>query len=120
MITGLQQMPDAVHVLVSTELLAQLETDWSPAVQLMIKRTPGVGSGYEMIARTHNCLGDRDQLDRWIRTEIDRAIAHHAAGQGNGHQPGEMCDGWTALTEAMQMMHDQAHELFKQDGPTNG
>lgn len=52
MITGLQ-MPDAVTVLVSTELLPQLEADWSPPVQVMIRRTPGIGSGYEMIARTH-------------------------------------------------------------------
>lgn len=55
MIEGLQQMPDAVTVLVSTELLAQLEADWSDPVQIQIKRTPGIGSGYEMIARTHTC-----------------------------------------------------------------
>lgn len=56
MITGLQ-MPDAVTVLVSTELLAELEADWSPPVQIQIRRTPGIGSGYEMIARTHHVDG---------------------------------------------------------------
>lgn len=56
MITGLQ-MPDAVTVLVSTELLAQLEADWSPPVQIQVRRTPGIGSGYEMVARTHQVDG---------------------------------------------------------------
>lgn len=51
-------MPDAVTVLVSTELLAQLEADWSPPVQIQIKRTPGIGSGYEMTARTHLVDGE--------------------------------------------------------------
>lgn len=46
-------MPDAVTVLVSTELLAQLEAEWSPPVEIQVRRTPGIGSGYEMIARTH-------------------------------------------------------------------
>lgn len=45
------QMPDAVTVLVSTELLAQLEADWSAPMQIHIDRTPGIGSGYEMICR---------------------------------------------------------------------
>lgn len=54
-IEGLHQMPDAVTVLVSTELLAMLEAEWSPPVQIHIVRTPGIGSGYEMIARTHTC-----------------------------------------------------------------
>jgi hypothetical protein len=54
MISGLP-MPDAVTVLVSTELLAQLEADWSPPVQIQVRRTPGIGSGYEMTARTHTC-----------------------------------------------------------------
>lgn len=51
MISGLP-MPDAVTVLVSTELLAQLEAEWSPPVQVQVRRTPGIGSGYEMICRT--------------------------------------------------------------------
>lgn len=54
-------MPDAVSVLVSTELLAQLEADWSPPVQVQVRRTPGIGSGYEMICRTHECPGSRSQ-----------------------------------------------------------
>lgn len=45
------QMPDAVTVMVSTELLAQLQADWSPPVQIQVCRTPGIGSGYEMTAR---------------------------------------------------------------------
>lgn len=48
-------MPDAVTVLVSTELLALLEADWSAPMQIQVRRTPGIGSGYEMIARTHTC-----------------------------------------------------------------
>lgn len=40
-----------VTVLVSTELLAELG-DWSPPVQVKIIETPGVGTGYEMIARS--------------------------------------------------------------------
>lgn len=58
MIEGLQQMPDAVTVLVSTELLAQLEADWTPPVQLHIDRTPGIGSGYELIVRTVQRIED--------------------------------------------------------------
>lgn len=48
-------MPDAVTVLVSTELLAQLTDEWSPPVQIHVDKTPGIGSGYEMICRTHTC-----------------------------------------------------------------
>ena len=59
MITGLP-MPDAVTVLVSTELLAQLEADWSPPLHIQITRTPGIGSGYEMTCRTHECGTNQD------------------------------------------------------------
>jgi hypothetical protein len=58
MIEGLHQMSDAVTVLVSTDLLAQLEDDWSPAVQIQIRRTPGIGSGFEMIARNLRPIED--------------------------------------------------------------
>lgn len=51
------EIPEAVTVLVSSELLAHLEQDWSPPVHVWIRRTPGVGSGYEMIASTHTCDG---------------------------------------------------------------
>lgn len=47
-------MPDAVSVLVSSDLLAELE-DWSPPVQVQVRRTPGIGSGWEMVFRTHDC-----------------------------------------------------------------
>jgi hypothetical protein len=57
MISGLP-MPDAVSVLVSTELLAQLEADWSPPIQIQLTRTPGIGSGYEMVCRTHQVDGE--------------------------------------------------------------
>jgi hypothetical protein len=40
-----------VTVLVSKELVVELG-DWSPPVQVKIIRTPDVGTGYEMIART--------------------------------------------------------------------
>lgn len=52
---GSLNMPDAVTVLVSTELLAQLTDEWSPPVQIHVNKTPGIGSGYEMICRTHTC-----------------------------------------------------------------
>lgn len=39
-----------VTVLVSTELLAELG-DWSQPVQVKIIETPGVSTGYELIAR---------------------------------------------------------------------
>lgn len=54
----------AVTVLVSTELLTQME-DWSPPVQIQVRRTPGIGSGYEMIARTINV----EQIAERARTE---------------------------------------------------
>jgi len=41
----------AVTVLVDTELLAELG-EWSPLVQVMVKETPGVGTGWEMVFRT--------------------------------------------------------------------
>lgn len=46
-------MPEqpTVTVLVSPELLEQLG-DWSPWVQVRIVETPGVGTGWEMEART--------------------------------------------------------------------
>lgn len=65
-------MPDHVTVLVSTELLAELEADWSHPVQIQVRRTPGIGSGYEMTARTHTCPAPiREQiigalLDAWM------------------------------------------------------
>lgn len=66
-------MPDAVSVLVSTELLAQLEADWSPPVQLQVRRTPGIGSGYEMTARSHarpnRKMSESGQEQTVVRTE---------------------------------------------------
>lgn len=56
--------------------------------------------------------GLREALHGWIREEIERANKFHAATKGNGHQAGDTCDGWTALTEAEQMLHDDAHELL--------
>lgn len=53
-------------------------------------------------------------LDQWLRKMIDAAIAHHAAGGGNGHQAHEHCDGWYALQDALQLMHDNSR-LFLQE-----
>lgn len=40
-----------VTVLVSPELIAQMKDDWSPPVQVQIIETPGVGTGWELVAR---------------------------------------------------------------------
>lgn len=45
-------MSDVVTVLVSRELIELLGDDWSEVVQIKLIETPGVGTGYEMIART--------------------------------------------------------------------
>lgn len=82
MITGLP-MPDAVTVLVSTELLAVLEAGWSPPVQIQVRRTPGIGSGYEMIARTHRCAPalTPDLIERYCEAMHD-AYERAAVGAG--------------------------------------
>lgn len=41
-----------VTVLVSRELLAELG-EWSAPVQVKVVETPGIGTGWEMIARTY-------------------------------------------------------------------
>jgi hypothetical protein len=100
MITGLP-MPDAVTVLVSLELLAQLEADWSPPVEVMITRTPGIGSGYEMVARTHTHDGQTsdgyhtfDELYRF-RLLYNAALFNQWAslGQYDVHKSRRHCDG---------------------------
>lgn len=45
-----------VTVLMSGELVEQLE-EWSPPVQLKIVKTPGIGTGYEAIARPATIAG---------------------------------------------------------------
>lgn len=40
-----------VTVLMAGELVDELE-EWSPPVQVRIIKTPGIGTGYEAIART--------------------------------------------------------------------
>jgi len=45
-------------------------------------------------------------LDRWIAEQVRRGIAHHAATTGNGHQPDDHCDGWSAVSDVLQIMHD--------------
>lgn len=44
---------DIVTVLVSTVLLAELG-EWSDPVHVMIRETPGVGTGWELIFRDPN------------------------------------------------------------------
>lgn len=44
----------SVTVLVSPELIAQMDGEWSPPVQVQVIETPGVGTGWEMIARTYS------------------------------------------------------------------
>lgn len=48
---------DVVTVLVSTEFLARLG-EWSDPVRVMIQKTPGVGTGWELIFQTIN---ERDE-----------------------------------------------------------
>lgn len=49
-----------VTVLVSRELLEQLG-EWSEPVQVKVVETPGVGTGWELIARTYPLTGEGDQ-----------------------------------------------------------
>jgi len=49
---------EQVTVAVATEFLAELG-EWSEPVQVQIVETPGVGTGYEMIFRTHRPIGYR-------------------------------------------------------------
>jgi len=42
---------DAVLVQISHPLLLEMLGQWGPPVQVMITHTPGVGTGYDMIAR---------------------------------------------------------------------
>jgi hypothetical protein len=51
---------NVVTVMVSIELLAQLQHDWSPPVQIEIESPTG-GTGYVMNARTHTCPPDSEQ-----------------------------------------------------------
>lgn len=48
---------DVVTVLVSTELLASLG-EWSEPVHVMIRETPGVGTGWELIFRDPNVASE--------------------------------------------------------------
>lgn len=52
-------------------------------------------------------------LDQWLRKMIEAAIAHHAASGGNGHQADELCDGWYALQDALQLMHDNSRPFLQ-------
>jgi len=66
------EMP-AVTVLVSSKLLRQLG-EWSEPVEIRIVETPGLGTGYEMTARTapvHRAGGHADYGDGrgWIVEE---------------------------------------------------
>lgn len=65
-------------VLVHTELLAEFD-DWSPTVQVMIIRTPGSETGYELIART--VADSKEAVDRWVR---DHAYAPDDIVLGDG------------------------------------
>jgi hypothetical protein len=47
----------AVTVAVSTELLAELR-EWSQPVEVQVVETPGVGTGWEMIFRRHECVDE--------------------------------------------------------------
>lgn len=108
MIQGLP-MPDAVTVLVSTEMLAQLEADWSPPVQVQVRRTPGIGSGYEMVARTHQVDGQTsdgyhtfDELYRFrllynaVLFSEWGALRRYDVHKSWRHHDGELCfaGGW--------------------------
>lgn len=84
-------MLDAVTVLVSTELLGQLEADWSAPMQIRIDRTPGIGSGHEIICRTHLCppclckvIEVRAECPQHGTNPGDVEQAEDTAGQGQG------------------------------------
>lgn len=109
MIEGLQQMPDAVTVLVSTELLAQLEQDWTPPVQLQIHRTPGIGSGYELIARTLHPVEDAGTA-----AAVPTCDAGHCGEPTAALVPTDDL-GWLPMCAAHAVT-----ELAKLSGVTNG
>lgn len=52
-----------VTVLVARELIDGMQGDWSPPVQVRIVETPGIGTGWELIARR---IYD---LDEQVRSE---------------------------------------------------
>lgn len=53
-------------------------------------------------------------LNRWLRRMVDTAIAHHAAGNGNGHQPADRCESWHALQECLTMMHANSRRFVQE------
>ncbi|MFC0626155.1 hypothetical protein [Kribbella deserti] len=55
----------------------------------------------------------REALDGWLRSQIDLAIAMHAATHGNGHQPDDRCESWYALQDALTHMHDGSHRFVQ-------
>ena len=73
---------DAVTVLISTELLEKMNDVWS--VQISIVRTPGIGSGYEMTARTHTCRPVSSECSCWHHIgKLDCPIHGHEISDGN-------------------------------------
>ena len=56
-------MPEipSVTVLVSPELIAQMNGEWSAPVQVQIVETPGVGTGWEMTCRTYTPNAECEQ-----------------------------------------------------------
>jgi hypothetical protein len=50
-------------------------------------------------------------LNSWLRQQVERAVQHHAAVTGTGHQPDDHCDGWHALQDALQGLHDGSREF---------
>lgn len=59
-----------VTVMVSIELLAQLQHDWSPPVQIQIESTTG-GTGYVMNARNHTCPPHDENADEGFTLQCD-------------------------------------------------
>jgi len=51
----------SVTVLVSPELIKQMNGEWSEPVQVQITETPGVGTGWEMIFRTYPRADDGER-----------------------------------------------------------
>lgn len=50
-------------VLVSPELIKQMNGEWSEPVQVQVIETPGIGTGWEMIARTYPPPNEDGQAD---------------------------------------------------------
>jgi hypothetical protein len=102
-----------VTVQVSRELLEQLG-DWSPPVQVMITH---VGSGWEMIARTHSCFAGTHTT----RCSVCEQDEHVLVCTGERRSVEQLVRASMRLSKAAQDLHvreqaEQAQQPGEQPG----